>query len=107
MAYLAAFASVATLLSFLGAGSAALAQAGVVDPATQAGTVVNPAGKVTLNPQPLPPKVVGRDPSTGKAIIIVSGRDRKKWRKVRIRRKPGGSVLLNPQPLPPKAVRAR
>ncbi|MDB5602017.1 MAG: hypothetical protein JWN71_4061 [Xanthobacteraceae bacterium] len=36
----------------------------------------NPAGRVALNPQPLPPKaqVVRRDPTGGRAIIIVSGR---------------------------------
>lgn len=72
----------------------------------QAAPARDPIARSALNPQPLPPKSrlrnVRRDPSTGKAIIIVSGKD---WRKTR--RKPGSSVMLNPQPLPPKVLRAR
>jgi len=50
--------------------------------------VANPAAKVVLNPQPLPPKNAGLSKP---GIIIVSGKGKK-----------GGDVMLNPQPLPPK-----
>lgn len=46
--------------------------------------MANPADAVTLNPQPLPPKVI-----TGGAILAAAG-------------SLGDTVTLNPQPLPPK-----
>ncbi len=62
---------------------------------------------VALNPQPLPPRVasrvIRRDPLTGRAIIIVSGRGHKVFRGIG---NPGGKVMLNPQPLPPRTRRS-
>src|ERR1700676_1797177 len=75
-------------------------------PATQAR---DPDAVVAPNPPPVPPKnashVIRRDPATGKALIIVSGRGRKGSQRI-IRPQPGGPAMLNPQPLPPKALPA-
>jgi hypothetical protein len=64
----------------------------------------DPGSAVALNPQPLPPKkrVVRRDPTTGRAIIIVSGRKVPK----RLKPRPGDPARLNPL-LPPKASQNR
>ena len=84
--------------------SRALAQS--TDLVTQAR---DPAGVVAPNPPPVPPKnashAIRRDPATGRAIIIVSGRGRKASQRIK-RPRPGGPAMLNPQPLPPKALPA-
>lgn len=105
--------STTTRLASLAFAAALLGALSVTAPRAlaQGGRQVSPGGKATLNPQPLPPKVrtrkassrkLHRDPTTGRAIIIVSGK--RDWRKTR---RPGGAVMLNPQPLPPKALQAR
>jgi hypothetical protein len=73
------------------------------DPAPQAR---DPVALVAPNSPSVPPKnasrVIRRDPATGRAIIIVSGRGRKSSQRIK-RPQPGGPAMLNPQPLPPKA----
>lgn len=95
MPRLAAFASAASMLC--------ISSVPASDALAQGAPMVRSGGTVTLNPQPLPPKArwrkVRRDPTTGKTIIIVSGK--------KIRPKPGGPVMLNPQPLPPKVLQAQ
>jgi hypothetical protein len=69
----------------------------------------DPAAVVAPNPPPAQPKkashVIRRDPATGKAIIIVSGRGRKVSQRI-TRPQAGGPAMLNPQPLPPKTLPA-
>jgi hypothetical protein len=70
------------------------------DPAPQAR---DPAAVVAPNPPPVnASRAIRRDPATGRAIIIVSGRGRKSSQRIK-RPQPGGPAMLNPQPLPPKA----
>ena len=57
--------------------------------ASSAASFRSPGSKITLNPQPLPPKAGGL---AQRGIIIVGGKGGK-----------GSDVMLNPQPLPPKA----
>jgi hypothetical protein len=71
------------------------------------GALAQSADEAARARDPLPPKsrAVRRDPATGRAIIIVSGRGRKASQKIK-HPQPGGPAMLNPQPLPPKALPA-